>query len=343
VPPPAPALLCALALLACHPEPDAAPSAPTAPAARATPSPAPAPIPEPPPVRARLADCTARDRNGLPIGPGEHASAHGSWSYLDVAAGDRCKIVRGADLVYQIHGPARAQATTHRLPSLLLREGTLQVDLAAGALTPDSGFWFNTPSARVDLVQGSRVVARAHAAGGTHVYVVSGQVRVQPTGDAEPAAQLAAGQGLAISSEGRATPVEARLARVEEALTWLGAQRPPAGARGAALQALVAAASQTFGQVEAGQERLHAMSRTHGQHAAGSPEAMALQRAIATESGKQLAAQRRFSAQEEALRAWTLDPDEPGVGALRELLGRVDQWQRRNSARSRSGPDGRGR
>jgi hypothetical protein len=336
------ATLCALALAACTAEPEARP---------ATPSPAPAASAEQPPPAAPprtyvlpvLADCTARDRSGAPVVPTDAGHARSATAYLEVKAGDGCKIVRGSDLVYRLHGPARAEARVHRLPSVLLREGVIEVDLAAGATTPDSGFWVSTPSARVELVQGARVVARAYAAGGTHLYVVSGQARVQPAGATEADVQLGAGQGLSVSSDGRASAVAARLARVEDALAWLAKQRSPAGARGAGLQALVAAAAATFAQVEAGQERLQAMSRSHEQHAAGSPEAMALQREIATESGKQLAARRRFDAQEEALRAWTLDPGEAGEVEVRALLDRVDQWHRRNAARSHAGPDGRGR
>jgi hypothetical protein len=321
---PALAAFAALAIVACS---DSAPRTPPATTAGEPPAKVEA-QPAPPPAAPRrqppsLAGCSARDRDGHPIGNEGYVT---NDQYLELRAGDDCEIT-DYELVAKLHGPVRALALPHGQVAVLLREGTLEVDLAPGSQANadrGSGFRFATPGGQVEMVQGARVVARAFASGSSLLYVVSGQLRVQPAGRGERAVELAAGHGLSLSNVGAAQPLDIRLGRVEETLAWIAKARGQSGRVGPAVASLAALANETWSEGQPGLARLEELGREHDRLvASGAPGAMELQREIATLSGTQFARGRIMEAQAAALEAWTLDPEVPGREAALEVLGRV--------------------
>jgi hypothetical protein len=160
----------------------------------------------------------------------------------------------------RVEGPALVSLLPEGEPALLLREGTVVLDVAPrGREATTSAVWLATPVARLDVADGARLVLRAHPARASELAVVSGHVRVEGRQEGEPAL-LTAGGRRCLTQRGGHTYDDGRFATLEAAERALAKTSPPCAAaartRGAALRASVAAACATVHSAEERERRL---------------------------------------------------------------------------------------
>ncbi|HEX6239869.1 MAG TPA: hypothetical protein VFZ61_03200 [Polyangiales bacterium] len=129
-----------------------------------------------------------------------------------------------------ISGPARVLADEAEQDLLLCGEGTLSVDLAPSAPTPQSGFSLLTPSGLLTLVRGGRYALRVDPGGTTHGLVVSGSATLRTAAAAadQEAALLTAGDSFRLAPDGglkRTRRAPETLAQAEAAVQALPAAR----------------------------------------------------------------------------------------------------------------------
>jgi hypothetical protein len=305
-------------LLWCCEQPRSEPAQPASPHPSISAEAAPAPAVSAPRHLAHTDGCQATDGKAQPIAEKRELPAD---AQLVLEREGTCKLLYSAGALVRLYGPARVMASPHGEAGLLVREGTLELDLSHGALTATSGFWFALPSARVELVQGARLVARAFPGGASELYVVSGSAKVQGAASAR-GTLLSAGRGLSVSAQGEARALTQTLEKLEAARAWMLARspgKPPADV----LAAMLPRFSQALAAAEAQAAQGKALLERHRGLPQGAPEAMTLQRELSVQQAEALRLARIVSGQADSLAAWLLDPALDRRAELEPLLVRA--------------------
>lgn len=223
---------------------------------------------------------------------------------LDFAAGARVSIVGPAVFAvsYEAHAGSR--------DGLLLRVGTVSVDLPPAAAAPERGFWLATPNVSLQLSRAGRCAVRALANGETWLQVVSGSVMLTSgvvaaaLGGSEK--QLLAGDSVRVRASGVVETLGTAEPTLEAAAQGLAHARARGPKVDVAAATLTDAIAQHHTRVQAAEQRVAALRARH-RAALGAPsaerqslqaglarEAALLARLLATE--RVLALQRRAAA-----------------------------------------------
>jgi hypothetical protein len=314
---------CAVLLLsACgssEEKPEAKPESAPEPSKIEEPPPPPPPLPEPKVHGPRADACKAMGADEKPVVDHSELPVDSS---LTLDAGNACRLLYAADQVVTVTGPARLRVSPRGERALLLREGTLDLDFAPGAARADAAFWLATPSARVELSQGTRLLVNASASGATDLWVVSGAAHVRSMAGSDETAVPAA-HGLAISPAGKAQPLTAKLDTVEEARAWMRAREKPGKPGSIASQ--LADFERALAALKADEAASARLSSQHQQLSQGDPRAMQLQHAIATQEAKVARVRKGVVARADALSAWLVERDFAQRAEVEAALARATE------------------
>ncbi|MFT3921132.1 MAG: hypothetical protein QM778_01225 [Myxococcales bacterium] len=276
---------------------------------------------------------------------GAHSGELHSSAALDegarLAADTLVTLAEKAQLVLQfpggasvkVLGPARLAVPAGEL-GLLLRQGTVSVDLEFSALHPESGFWLATPSARLELVHGGRFVVRAFEYGGSALSVVTGPLAVTPAGgEGQAPKALAAGAKAQLAADGKSefssvarrpgAGISLHLQTEEVRLAALPERR---GADlSAATRSASAVAAACDAVVTARTEEHTLQARHRALVAQKDPGAMEVQRALAAQGARSFEARRALEKRLSLLEAERLEAGSQGLASpeiarARELL-----------------------
>jgi hypothetical protein len=203
-----------------------------------------------------------------------------------LAAGQELVLDFSAGARVHLRGPATLRSDVAERDALLVRDGTLSVDLAPGAAKPDSGFSLTTPSAAFSLVRGGAVALRSAANGSTVAVVVSGVLALSAAGSAFPEAErpLVAGERAEIRLDGRLSRSLHAAKTLEQALQALARLPEPRrddGAFGSLEAALRARLTETEGELARERELVTAHRATLSAGEDAGEQRMALQSELA--------------------------------------------------------------
>ena len=212
-----------------------------------------------------------------PLAQGERLDAN---RVLSLKAGGELTLdfARGARVV--VRGPAQVVVGPRAEEALLLKTGTLSVDLPPSAPTEGSGFWLATPSARLELVRGGRLVVRAFSDGSSAAFVVSGSAHLAPSVARRPAEFVAPGHGLRVALDGRFERTPLLAPTLEDALSrgLKLLERP--GSEDSVCTSLDQSLAGLIDQVAAGVATERNLVAAHRQRI-GTPAALSAQAAVA--------------------------------------------------------------
>jgi hypothetical protein len=216
---------------------------------------------------------------GGPLTPGQQL-APDSVLVLKKGAELTLDFTKGMRLV--AYGPAELVVGAQGEQAVLLREGTVQLDLPPSAPTAESGFLAVTPGLHLAILRGGRLALRAFSDASSETIVVSGMVAAVV--GAEAMSSLSAGQSLRAPLAGPAEraqldalTLEAALERLKRLPARKGDARVLNGALDGELQALV-------DEVEGEMAREAQLVAAHRERI-GTPDALAAQRDVAMHAG----------------------------------------------------------
>jgi hypothetical protein len=97
---------------------------------------------------------------------------------LTLARGARLTLALDEHVRLALRGPLVAQALPDHAPALLVREGTLTVEVAPRGKRLGAAFWLASPLARIDVAESARFFMRVAPRGGGVLALVSGHVQI---------------------------------------------------------------------------------------------------------------------------------------------------------------------
>lgn len=221
-----------------------------------------------------------------------------------------------------LRGPARALVAPRGEQALLLHSGVAEVDLPPSAPTPESGFWLASPSMRLELVRGGKLVVRAFADGASALFVVAGGAQlVAAQAPRSMPSFVAPGYQLRVAADGNVERAKVERLTLEAAVARSVAMGGPPAKPKRAVAVLDESLTRLVEELVAEVERERSLVAAHRERI-GTPQALPAQAALAAQAGDLARKRTRLRAllSQRAAAHLALQPDDALERRAQELL-----------------------